>query len=255
MLFDTHCHLTHAPLAQQLPQLWAEAAAASVTQFLVPGTAPDDWDGIVQLAHQHAAVYPALGLHPWYAHTHDLATTTDTLAALLQAHSAMWVGEIGLDFVRAKSQTARQCQITAFETQLDLAQQYGRAVVIHNVHAGSACLHSIKRCGFRMGGFAHAFSGSLEEARQWLRCGFKIGIGSLLLKPHSHKVHHVAAALAVHDVVLETDAPYMSPNPPAANHPRNTRAVAEALAALHHTTWQHIANVTTRTAQHSLFIS
>ncbi|WP_066567503.1 TatD family hydrolase [Snodgrassella sp. CFCC 13594] len=248
MLFDTHCHLTHAPLMQQLPRILAEAAAAEVTHFLVPGTTPNDWDSILKLAQQYDAIYAALGLHPWFVCEHHLAQALTTLNQRLIAHPQLWVGEIGLDFMRATSSEAQQQQIDAFEAQLQLAQAHQRCVVIHNVHASSACLSSIKRCHFTQGGFAHAFSGSLEEAQEWVKCGFKIGMGSLLLKPNARKIRRIATELPLSSMVLETDAPYMSPEPNHPNHPRNTQSVAKVLAELKQTNWHTIAQATSTNA-------
>lgn len=251
MLIDTHCHLTHAPLLAHLPLVLAEAAAQDVQRFLVPGTCPDDWADITTLAQADQHIHMALGLHPWYvpAITEPI---WPQLTALLRAFPAALVGEIGLDFLHAPDAAQQARQITAFETQLTIAQSQHRAVVVHNVKASQACLNSIRRCRFTHGGFAHGFSGSLEEAREWVKHGFKISIGSLLLRPNARKIHRIVAELPLADMVLETDAPYMSPVQNTPNYPKNTRLIAEIVAAIRHISLADVAWQTTHNANQLL---
>lgn len=243
-LFDTHCHLSHPALHTQLPEVLAAAAAADVRHFLAPATGAQDWGTVAALAQPH--IHIALGIHPWFIDTQP-NKALDLLAQQLQTHAHALVGEIGLDHYPPHQHNAA-AQSACFEAQLQLAQQLQRPVVLHNRKASQACLHSIRRCGFTQGGFAHAFSGSLEEARQWIKHGFKIGIGSVLLKPQAKKIRTVVAGLDWADMVLETDAPYMPPHPDSHNHPQNTRRIAEIVAAIKHTDWQTVAYHTTRTA-------
>lgn len=245
LLCDSHCHLAHPALLQRLPEVLAEARAAGVGHFLVPATGAGDWAAVCTLATQ-PEITIALGIHPWQAaehHAHHLAQ----LETLLLRQPTAWVGEIGLDFYPPRQQHA-PAQQHWFRAQLILAQDLQRPVIIHSLKAGAATLAAIRETGFQYGGLAHAFSGSLEEARLWLKLGFKIGIGSLLLNPRARKIRHVAANLALTDLVLETDAPY-GQGPALHNHPQNTRHVAEAVAQLHQTDWQQVAAITRHTLQ------
>lgn len=248
MLIDTHCHLTHPPLCTHLPTVLAEAAAADVQQFLVPGTRPEDWADITMLAQSNPPIHMALGLHPWYV-TMITDEIWPQLLTLLRTFSTALVGEIGLDFLHATDVGEQARQIAAFEKQLDMAKSLNRAVVVHNVKASSACLNSIRRCRFTYGGFAHGFSGSLEEAREWVRNGFKIGMGSLLLRPNARKIRRIAAELPLADMVLETDAPYMPPHRNSPNYPKNTRLIAEQIAVIREMSITDIAMCTTQNAK------
>lgn len=102
----------------------------------------------------------------------------------------------------------------------------------------------VKQTGFTQGGIAHAFSGSVEEAQILLRCGFKIGIGSLLLNPNAKKVRQVVAKLAWQDMVLETDSPFMLRD--GVNTPANVRTIAEIMAELRGTDTAEVAAHTER---------
>lgn len=245
-LFDTHCHLTHSPLRQQLTSVLAQAEAQQVTRFLVPATCPVDWTDIIKIEQQHSAIFAALGIHPWYTQYHNSAAMA-TLSSLLQQNPDMIMGEIGLDFYQYRQEQERQIQLNCFEDQLHLAQELHRPCVIHHVHATAVCINSIKRCKFKYGGFAHAFSGSLEEAQAWIKQGFMIGIGSLLLNPQAKKIRNIAARLPLANMVLETDAPYMAVDEQH-NYPANTRKIAEIVAELRHCSWQEIAKACTENA-------
>ncbi|WP_037586847.1 TatD family hydrolase [Stenoxybacter acetivorans] len=250
MLFDTHCHLTHPPLFHRLPEILAEARTCGVSYFLSAAADTDDWENLIALAaqptHQND-IYIALGLHPWFIDRLP-ENVFNRLDQVLQQQPQALVGEIGLDFHRAADEISQRQQQFVFETQLDLAKTHRRAAVIHNVKSGVACLASLRRTNFTFGGFVHAFSGSTEEAHQWIKLGFKIGIGSLLLNPNTKKVKQLASRLPLDDMVLETDAPYMPPTPHAPNHPKNTRQIAEIIAELRGIDWQTVAEVSTRNA-------
>ncbi|MDO5356484.1 MAG: TatD family hydrolase [Conchiformibius sp.] len=243
-LSDSHCHLAEAVLHTRLPEVLAEAAAAGVGRFVVPAVHQSDWATVAQLVQLDAVSAAAFGVHPWFA---DSEWTADSAAALdrqFRRYADAWVGEIGLDFYRAADETQRAAQQTAFRTQLALAQQYRRPIVLHNVRAGAAVWAAVRDTGFTQGGIAHAFSGSLEEARQFVRHGFFIGIGMMLLNPNAKKLRRTAAELPLEYLLLETDSPFMLRD--AVNSPANVRCVAETLAQLRGITLAEVAVQTER---------
>lgn len=228
MFTDTHCHLADPALLPQLPEVLAAARAANVCRFIVPATCRADWAAVLALG--AANTHSAIGIHPWFAAeagADDLAA----LSQLLTQHPQALVGEIGLDFLHQNpSNAARTRQISLFEQQLRLAEQHRRPVIIHNLKASAAIVGAVRTTRFSQGGIVHAFSGSLEEAQAFIRCGFKIGIGSLLLNPAAKKARQAAAALPLEHIVLETDSPFMLKN--ETNTPANVRAIAETVAGL-----------------------
>lgn len=228
MFTDTHCHLADPALLPQLPEVLAAARAANVCRFIVPATCRADWAAVLALG--AANTHSAIGIHPWFAAeagADDLAA----LSQLLTQHPQALVGEIGLDFLHQNpSNAARTRQISLFEQQLRLAEQHRRPVIIHNLKASAAIVAAVRTTRFSQGGIVHAFSGSLEEAQAFIRCGFKIGIGSLLLNPAAKKARQAAAALPLEHIVLETDSPFMLKN--EINTPANVRVIAETVAGL-----------------------
>lgn len=208
MLTDTHCHLADPAFRHDLPDILQTARHAGVSGIIVPSAAPADWQAVLDGQKQPMIRAAAVGIHPWYLHT-QYAGCFDDLAHLLAQHSRAWVGEIGLDFHEKSPFAAqREQQIQCFETQLDLAQQFRRPVILHSLKATDAIVQSLRRTGFAQGGIAHAFSGSPEEAQRLIRHGFLIGLGNLLLQPAAKKVRRLAGSLHINHIVLETDSPF-----------------------------------------------
>ena len=230
MFTDTHTHLTHPALFFRLPQIIAQARAAQVSQFIVPTAEHADWANALALLRQPEIRAIALGIHPWYAEQAN-ASVLHELAQHLCQHPALLVGEIGLDFYDKTEPPARRAaQIQAFQAQLALAQQYRRPIILHNLRATAAVVQAIQSAKFTQSGIAHAFSGSLEEARLLMQRGFKIGIGSLLLNPRAKKARIAAAQLPLDALLLETDSPFGQPE--QQNTPANVRRIAETVAQL-----------------------
>lgn len=235
-LTDTHCHLADPALRENLPHILTAARKAGVGRFIVPATRPQDWQDVADLAQRSSEnpfwgnIHIALGIHPWFS---DDVSEPDfqSLEQTLQARPAAWVGEIGLDFYDKTEPPARRAaQIQAFQAQLALAQQYRRPIILHNLRATAAVVQAIQSAKFTQGGIAHAFSGSLEEARLLMQRGFKIGIGSLLLNPRAKKARIAAQQLPLDALLLETDSPFGQPE--NQNTPANVLRVAQIVAEL-----------------------
>ncbi len=230
MFTDSHCHLADPQLLPRLPQVLAQAEAAGVCRFIVPATCGTDFAAVAAL--KHPAIHLAFGIHPWFT-AQAGADDMQALESRLLAHPNALVGEIGLDFHAnnlIKSDKAQQTDY--FVQQLALAQRLRRPAIVHNLKATVAVVEAVQRSGFKQGGIVHAFSGSLEEAKMLIKCGFMIGIGSLLLNPAARKARAAAAQLPLEYLVLETDSPFMSVKQQGANTPANVRRIAETMAAL-----------------------
>ena len=228
MLTDTHCHLTDTPLIFRLPEILADAKNHDVTQFVVPSARFSDWQAVLDLRDKLPEIRAvAIGLHPWYAADWS-ENLSGNLNTILQQNPDIFIGEIGLDFFN--HQSSSETQIFVFRQQIQLAKQFSRPVIIHNVKASLPIIQIIREEKFTFGGIIHAFSGSLEEARIFTKLGFKIGLGSLLLNPNTKKVRKLAKLLDLKNILLETDSPYMLPN--QSNSPKNIRQIAEIVAEI-----------------------
>ena len=232
MFTDTHTHLTHPALFFRLPNIIAQARAAQVSQFIVPTAEHAEWATALALLRQPEIRAVALGIHPWHAEQASPSALHELARHLHQhQHPALLVGEIGLDFYDKTQPPERHAaQIQAFQAQLALAQQHRRPIILHNLRATAAIIQAIQSTQFTRGGIAHAFSGSLEEARLLMQRGFKIGIGSLLLNPRAKTARIAAAQLPLNALLLETDSPFGQPE--QQNTPANVRRIAETVAQL-----------------------
>lgn len=226
MFTDTHCHLTAETLLMHLSTVLGRAREAGVSGYIVPATQPNDWQAVLSLKQQFGVRVVALGVHPWFAKQAS-TISMNQLENILISDSSIWVGEIGLD---ALFNASKSFQLSVFEQQVVLAKQYNRPIILHNLRSTTDMLSVIKRVKFDCGGIVHAFSGSLEEADLWIRLGFKIGIGSLLLNPNAKKARRAAMMLPIESLLLETDSPYMLPN--ESNLPENTAKIARIIAHL-----------------------
>ena len=243
-LIDSHCHLLDEPLFSKLPEVIQAAFVCGVSQFIVPCSHAHDFPVLAQLLRQYNCVIPAFGVHPFYVSETDLAAALSQLELHLRQHPQALVGEIGLDFAdKTLSQEQLEQQQAYFSAQLQLAQRLQRPVILHYRQSLDAMLNTVTAQGFDCGGFLHGYSGSIEQARPWLRLGFKLGLGSVLLKPNARKIYQLLPHLQSSDYVLETDAPYMvsSVMNQAYNEPKFVRAVAQKLADFYQCAWQDIA--------------
>jgi TatD DNase family protein len=205
-LIDTHCHLDLEPLSAHLAEVVTRAQQSGVTQFVVPGVHPAGWVQMAALADRHEEIFPAFGIHPMHA----AAADDDTLSRLaVRAAAGVAIGEIGLDPAYTVS-LERQEQ--AFRDQLQLAVSIGLPVLVHCRRAFQRTLRVLQEeRAHHVGGIMHAFSGSPEMAREFMRLGFAISISGMLTRDNAVRPLRVVRELPLESLVLETDAPDMTP--------------------------------------------
>ncbi len=204
-IIDTHCHLDVAAFNPDRAAVLQRARANGVVGIVVPGIEASGWDRLAALCAGEPDLFPAFGLHPVMIDTHrdsDLALLESRLAG----QRPLAIGEIGLDFYIRD--TDRERQQALFEAQLVMARDAGLPVILHVRKAHDAVLSTLKRIRVP-GGTAHAFNGSLQQARQYSELGFRLGFGGMLTYERSVKLRALAQALPLEALVLETDAPDM----------------------------------------------
>jgi TatD DNase family protein len=245
MLVDTHCHLDDPRLAGRLTQVLADAEAAGVGRVIVPGVASEGWDAI-RLLRRLPGVSVAYGIHPLWAHR-----WSDDLLPRLQglAREACAIGEIGLDY-QAEG-PPRELQQQVFRSQLRLAVATGRPVLLHCRRAFRDLLAIMEEERVQaVGGIMHAFSGSVETARRCIDLGLAIGVAGPLTWRTALKPVAVARAIPLEHLLLETDAPDLTPEPfqRRPNEPAFLPAIAAVLAEIKGVTVEKVAEGTTATA-------
>ncbi|MBI1921421.1 MAG: TatD family hydrolase [Geobacter sp.] len=250
MFIDTHCHLDDPAFTSRLDEVIAAARSAGVGRFVVPGVAPEGWPGIMALARSQAGVHPAIGLHPMVAERFSAGLLSE-LAEL--GRSVVAFGEIGLDY--ALAEPAREAQQTAFREQLRLAIRLDKPVLIHCRRAFQDLLRILREEHVeRVGGIMHAFSGSPEVARECIGLGLAISVAGPVTWENAVRPVEVASQVPSEWLVLETDAPDMTPEPHRGmdNEPRFLLEIARRVAEIRGMSMEELAELTTRNAERVL---
>lgn len=268
MWIDTHCHLDAPEFAPDVQAVRARAAAQGVAHCVIPAVARAHFDAVRTLAHQHGDSY-ALGIHPLYVAQAAEADVAALDAALTQ-HRAdphlVAVGEIGLDLLvpELTRSPLRERQFWFYREQLKLARRHELPVILHVRRSADALLKPLRELAPATGwrGVAHAFNGSVQQARAFIELGFKLGFGGALTYERALQLHRLAQELPLSALVLETDAPDIPPHwlyvtaaeraagqPPRRNEPAELPRIAAVLAELRGLPLQAIAEATTRNAQ------
>lgn len=208
---DTHCHLDAPEFDADRRAVRAAAHAAGVAHLVVPAVARAHWEAARAVALADGDSY-ALGIHPLYtpqAEEADIAALEARLDAQRSDPHLVAVGEIGLDFFVPGLDAERQ---TWFYTQqIRLARQFGLPVILHVRRSSDQLLKQLRATPV-VGGIAHAFNGSVQQAQVFLDLGFKLGFGGAVTYERAHKLRELAATLPLSALVLETDAPDIPPH-------------------------------------------
>ncbi|HET8748343.1 MAG TPA: TatD family hydrolase [Ramlibacter sp.] len=259
MWIDTHCHLDAGEFEGEQEAVRQRARAAGVLHCVVPAVLPANFDAVRKLAHRHGDSY-ALGIHPLCtgsATDEDLAVLDRALAAARDDARLVAVGEIGLDYFVPGLDAARQEHF--YREQLRLAERHGLPVLLHVRRSADQLLRELRRTP--VAGIAHAFNGSLQQAREFVKLGFRLGFGGTVTYERALQVRRLARELPAEALVLETDAPDIPPRwlyrtaeeraagqPQGRNEPAELPAIGAVLAELRGVSLQELAAVTTRNA-------
>lgn len=242
MWIDTHCHLDASEFAGDSVAVAHAAAQAGVSRIVIPAVHRNNFATVAELArHVPTCVY-ALGIHPMYVPTSDendlqilRATVQATLADPARADQLVAIGEVGLDyFVPALTQSPlREKQELFYSEQLKIARDFDLPVLLHVRRSQDMILKHLRRIPVR-GGIAHAFNGSLQQAQNFISLGFKLGFGGAMTYTRALQIRRLASDLPLSAIVLETDAPDMSPAwlTDEPNSPQQLPRIGECLAAL-----------------------
>jgi len=250
-LIDTHTHLDFPDFDSDRRDVLAHSRTVGVRRMVVLGVYQQNWQRVWDLVHADEGLFAAFGLHPVYLDEHrpaDLSALGDWLSRLQGHRQLCAVGEIGLDYFLEHLDRDRQQSL--FEAQLKLAVDFQLPALLHVRRSHAAVIATLKRIRLRRGGIIHAFAGSREEAREYIKLGFKLGLGGAATWPQALRMHKVLAQLPLDAVVLETDSPDMAPAmfPGQRNSPEHLPAICTALAERMGTDALLLAEASTRNA-------
>ncbi len=252
-LVDTHCHLDFNTFDNDRDAVLERAEEAGVVRILNPGIDIASSRESVALAEKHPILHAAVGVHPNDALSWS-SDTTRKLEELVEHPKVVAVGEIGLDYYRDRA--PRELQKKIFIDQLSIAADRGLPVVIHNRDATADVLDilaewtsGLERLNPDLAkhpGVLHSYSSDLASARKAITYGFDIGFTGPLTFKKADELREVAASIPVENILIETDAPFLAPQPKrgSRNEPSYVRFVAEKLAELRELSIESIIQVT-----------
>lgn len=244
---DTHCHLDFPEFDADREAVLERAQAAGVGRILIPGVEIEHNRRILALAEQYPNVYVAIGLHP-----NSAALFTPALLAKIRTLAnhpkVVGIGEIGIDLYWRK--ISRTEQEAVFRAQLELANELGKPVIIHDREAHAEVLTVLRELRPVAGCVLHAFSGDEAMAEEAMRLGFYLGVDGPLTYKKNEPLRALFAGVPLENILIETDAPYLTPQAHRGkrNEPAYVRYVAEKLAEIRRVSLETVAEATTRNA-------
>jgi TatD DNase family protein len=246
-MIDTHCHLTDPRLFEQLEGVLARAAAAGVNNMVTVGTDPQDWDAALALARKYPAVRCAVGGHP--NNTHEFPfEALGRLRDLCQDPAVVALGEMGLDYHHKFS--SRETQARYFEAQLQLATELKMPVIIHSREATDDCLSILGNFPDVRAVF-HCFTGSADEASRIWDAGHLTGFTGVVTFRNAQALRDIARDAPADRILVETDAPYLTPEPmrkQKTNEPAMVMHTAAVVAAARGISVEELDDLTTENA-------
>jgi TatD DNase family protein len=247
-LVDSHCHLDRLKLDEYEGGLSAALEAArsrGIGRFLCVGIDMDNAQAVIDLSEQFSDVYASVGMHP--LSLEHPAPSHEKLLELADHPKVVAIGEMGLDFFYDKEN--HQEQIKRFVTQLEVAKECQKPVIIHTRDAREETLEILNQhCDLSVGGILHCFTESLEMAKAAIDMNFYVSISGIATFRNASELREVVKALPLERLLVETDAPYLAPVPHRGkpNEPAFVRDVAEFVADLKGVSYETLRDVTTK---------
>jgi len=229
MFIDAHAHLDAEAFDKDRDEVLKKIKDSGI-HVINAGSDIDSSAFSLKLAREHDFIYACVGVHP---HDSERAPKDylDTLYDMAKAPKVLAIGEIGLDYHYDFSD--REIQKKVFKEQLALARELDLPVVVHDREAHQDTLEIIKKSGISRG-LMHCYSGSLELAQEYIKLGFYFSLGGTITFKNAKKPKESAAKIPLDKILLETDCPYLSPEPfrGKRNDPTNIPIIARAMAEL-----------------------
>lgn len=243
MIFDTHAHMDDRAFDQDRDSLLSRLPEEGIALLMNPGCSLASSQAAVSLSNQYSYIYAAVGSHPDAADEVNDGVLEQYRALCRDNPKVKAIGEIGLDY--HYEDIPRDIQKRAFRAQMGLARELGLPVIVHEREAHEDGMKIAAEFPSVTGVF-HCYSGSLEMAKWLIERGWYIGFGGVLTFKNARKALEVAGNIPLERIVLETDCPYMAPEPfrGRRNDPGKLYRVAEKLAQLRGMTVEEVQAIT-----------
>lgn len=242
LLFDTHAHLDDKSFDKDRDELIEEIRGSGVTNIMDIGADIESSKKALSIAKKYDFIYAAVGVHP-----SDVSGMTDAdldvIRELAKDEKVKAIGEIGLDY--HYDDADREAQKKWFVKQLELADELGLPVVIHDRDSKGDCINILRDMKVK-NAVMHCFSGSAETARQLVKMGLMISFTGVLTFKNARRAVEACREIPLERLMIETDCPYMAPEPHRGerNHSGYVRFVAEKMAAVKGVSYDEICRIT-----------
>lgn len=239
MFTDTHCHL-FKDYFDDISLVLDNALKNKVNRYINNADNINSCKEVLELVSKYPTMYGTIGIHPEYVDNY----TKEDLSFIeknLTNKKIVAIGEIGLDYYYTKENKEKQIEL--FESQLKLAEKYNKPVIIHSREATKDTIDTLKK--YKVKGVIHSFSGSFETACIYIKMGFLLGVNGVITFKNAN-IKEVYERIPLHNIVLETDSPYLAPIPYRGkkNEPANILVIAEFLASLYGVSISYLSEVT-----------
>ena len=227
-IFDSHCHLDDKTYKRDFEKTLSRAHGAGVVRMMSIGINRRTSASAVSLAQTHSEIYASVGVHPHDVENCDESILRELIDLSQNKEVRAW-GEIGLDFNRMYS--PRQDQEKWFSRQLEIAGQRNLPMIFHERDSNGRFLEMLKtHCGKAVNGVVHCFSGTGEELGHYLDLGLHIGItGIITMQSRGAQLRGLVPQIPAERLLIETDAPYLTPSPERNRHRRNEPAFVKSV--------------------------
>lgn len=239
MFTDTHCHI-YKEYYENIEEVLKNAKKSNVNRMINNGCDKKSNEEVLELTKNYENIYGAIGIHPENIEEYkeeDLKWIEENL----KQSKIIAIGEIGLDYHYTKENKTEQIKL--LERQLKIAEQYHLPVIIHSREATEDTINTLKK--YKVTGVIHSFSGSLETAKIYIKMGYLLGINGVITFKNS-KLKDVIKEIPLENLVLETDSPYLTPEPfrGKKNEPARIKEIAEFICDLKGISLEDLATIT-----------
>ena len=251
MIFETHAHYDDEAFDSDRKELLSSLESRGIGTVINVCASVESLDATRKLVEEYPRVYGAVGIHPDDVGKLD-ETAFEKMRQMCRHPKIVAVGEIGLDYYWHKDPESHRLQMLWFRRQMELAREEGLPFIIHSRDAAADTLEAVRQLrGGEIGGVIHCFSYSREMAEEYLKMGLYLGIGGVVTFKNARKLKEVVAEAPLEQLLLETDSPYLAPEPNRGkrNSSLNLPYVAEEIAALKGITADEVVRATEENAR------
>lgn len=244
MYIDTHCHV-FSEYYDNIDEIINKCKNNGVSKIIVSGCDIETNKEVLELVNKYDIIYGTIGFHP--TELNDFREDYfDFLEKNIMNKKIVGIGEIGLDY--HYEDTDKNKQINVFTRQLEIAEKYNKPIVVHSRDSIQDTYNILSN--YKLKGSIHCFSGSIEMAKLFVNLGYKLGVGGIITYKNAKNIKEVVKNIDLSYILLETDSPYLSPEPykGTKNDPSNIPFIVEAIADIKSVSKIDVARITTDNA-------